>query len=153
VRLRLPLGLFSAIQLALSRAKLVSCRDIIGMKFKNITTKGILLHILVSVENHFSKRESAAQFTAARLRGRNTAAVKASQLHQTPSIKRRHLKKPADAVSRNGKAKPLSIQVDHINGVNDDYRLENLRILCANSHGLTPTHGRRASADLHGCGA
>jgi 5-methylcytosine-specific restriction endonuclease McrA len=39
--------------------------------------------------------------------------------------------------------KPLSIQIDHINGVNDDYRLENLRMLCANCHSLTPTHGRR----------
>ena len=39
--------------------------------------------------------------------------------------------------------KPLSIQIDHINGVNDDYRLENLRMPCANCHALTPTHGRR----------
>ena len=39
--------------------------------------------------------------------------------------------------------KPLSIQIDHINGVNDDYRLENLRMLCANCHSLTPTHGHR----------
>lgn len=41
------------------------------------------------------------------------------------------------------RGKPLSIQIDHINGVNDDYRLENLRMLCANCHALTPTHGRR----------
>ncbi|HEV2261913.1 MAG TPA: HNH endonuclease signature motif containing protein [Candidatus Rubrimentiphilum sp.] len=40
-------------------------------------------------------------------------------------------------------AKPISIQIDHINGINDDYRLENLRMLCANCHSLTPTHGRR----------
>jgi hypothetical protein len=39
--------------------------------------------------------------------------------------------------------KPLSIQIDHINGVNDDYRLENLRMLCANCHSLTDTYGRR----------
>lgn len=41
------------------------------------------------------------------------------------------------------RGKPLSIQLDHINGVNDDYRLENLRMLCANCHALTPTHGHR----------
>ena len=35
------------------------------------------------------------------------------------------------------------LQSDHINGINDDYRLENLRMLCANCHSLTPTHGRR----------
>ena len=39
--------------------------------------------------------------------------------------------------------KPLSIQIDHINGLNDDYRLENLRMLCANCHSLTPTSRRR----------
>ncbi len=26
--------------------------------------------------------------------------------------------------------KPLSVQLDHINGINNDYRLENLRMLC-----------------------
>lgn len=39
--------------------------------------------------------------------------------------------------------KPICIQIDHINGINDDYRIENLRMLCANCHSLTPTHGRR----------
>lgn len=39
--------------------------------------------------------------------------------------------------------KPLSVQIDHINGINDDYRLENLRMLCPNCHSLTETHGHR----------
>ncbi len=39
--------------------------------------------------------------------------------------------------------KPLSIQIDHINGINNDYRLENLRMLCPNCHSLTDTHGRK----------
>jgi 5-methylcytosine-specific restriction endonuclease McrA len=39
--------------------------------------------------------------------------------------------------------KPLTIQIDHINGVNDDYRLENLRMLCPNCHSQTDTYGRR----------
>lgn len=30
--------------------------------------------------------------------------------------------------------KPISLQLDHINGVNDDHRLENLRFLCPNCH-------------------
>jgi 5-methylcytosine-specific restriction endonuclease McrA len=36
--------------------------------------------------------------------------------------------------------KPLSLQLDHINGVNDDNRLENLRFLCANCHSQTETY-------------
>ena len=39
--------------------------------------------------------------------------------------------------------KRLSIQLDHINGINDDYRLENLRMLCPNCHSLTETYGYR----------
>lgn len=37
----------------------------------------------------------------------------------------------------NGKA--LTIELDHINGINDDNRLENLRWLCPNCHSQTET--------------
>lgn len=37
--------------------------------------------------------------------------------------------------------KPLSIHVDHINGVRDDHRLVNLRMLCPNCHSQTETYG------------
>ena len=36
--------------------------------------------------------------------------------------------------------KPLSLQLDHINGVHDDHRLENLRFLCPNCHSQTETY-------------
>jgi hypothetical protein len=44
----------------------------------------------------------------------------------------------------------LSIQLDHRNGVRDDHRLENLRMLCPNCHSQTETFGarnRKPSAD------
>jgi hypothetical protein len=39
---------------------------------------------------------------------------------------------------------PIPLEVDHINGVRNDHRLENLRVLCPNCHALTPTwRGRK----------
>ena len=35
---------------------------------------------------------------------------------------------------------PLTLQLDHINGVNNDHRLTNLRFLCPNCHSQTDTY-------------
>lgn len=37
----------------------------------------------------------------------------------------------------------LTLQLDHINGVNDDHRIENLRFLCPNCHSQTSTYAGR----------
>lgn len=34
---------------------------------------------------------------------------------------------------------PIPLELDHINGISNDHRIENLRILCPNCHALTPT--------------
>ena len=41
------------------------------------------------------------------------------------------------------RGKPLSIQIDHINGKRDDHRVENLRMLCPNCHSQTDTFAAR----------
>ena len=40
---------------------------------------------------------------------------------------------------------PLVLQLDHINGVNNDNRIENLCYLCPNCHSQTPTFAGRNS--------
>lgn len=39
--------------------------------------------------------------------------------------------------------KPLTLQLDHINGINNDHRLENLRWLCPNCHSQTETYANK----------
>ena len=36
--------------------------------------------------------------------------------------------------------KPIPLELDHINGTNNDNRIENLRLLCPNCHALTETY-------------
>lgn len=38
---------------------------------------------------------------------------------------------------------PLVLQLDHINGMNNDHRLENLRFLCPNCHTQQETYGAK----------
>ena len=37
----------------------------------------------------------------------------------------------------------ISLELDHINGINDDNRIDNLRYSCPNCHALTPTYRGR----------
>lgn len=41
------------------------------------------------------------------------------------------------------RGKPLSIQIDHANGIRNDNRRENLRMLCPNCHSQTETFGAK----------
>lgn len=44
--------------------------------------------------------------------------------------------------------KPLSLELDHINGNNNDHRLKNLRFLCPNCHSQTRTYGSKNSVKM-----
>ena len=39
--------------------------------------------------------------------------------------------------------KPISLQLDHINGIHNDHRIENLRLLCPNCHSQTSNFAGR----------
>lgn len=46
-------------------------------------------------------------------------------------------------ISNEWNGKKLSLQLDHINGICDDHRIENLRLLCPNCHSQTETFGAK----------
>ena len=46
--------------------------------------------------------------------------------------------------------KPLVLQLDHINGINNDHRKENVRLICANCHTQTPNWGNKGSRRIEG---
>jgi len=47
----------------------------------------------------------------------------------------------------NWNGKEINFELDHVNGVNDDNRMINLKILCPNCHSQTPTfRGRKKKA-------
>lgn len=66
------------------------------------------------------------------------------QMHRQSLRKRvlheRNYKCEACGISNVYNGKPLSLELDHIDGDNTNNKIENLRILCPNCHSQTPTH-------------
>lgn len=54
-------------------------------------------------------------------------------------------------ISGDWNGKPLTLQLDHINGKHSDNRIENLRILCPNCHSQTSTWGMKVEKVIRLC--
>lgn len=58
-----------------------------------------------------------------------------------------------DICDNNGQhlGQDLTLQLDHINGINNDHRIENLRFLCPNCHSQTKTWGSKRHKKKNYC--
>jgi len=48
-------------------------------------------------------------------------------------------------------SKPISLQLDHINGISNDNRIDNLRFLCPNCHSQTETYAGKQKKKVNFC--
>ena len=72
-----------------------------------------------------------------------------SSSHLSARIRRERLIKYQCAICGNAgmwENKPLTLQIDHINGDPSDNRINNLRFLCPNCHTQTETYGSKCRA-------
>jgi 5-methylcytosine-specific restriction endonuclease McrA len=102
--------------------------------------------------SHFSDEKKIRATLATRLLPRAYDEVFRERCRVSPAVVRRHaLREIRPYVCRDcgnpgtHNGKPLTLHLDHINGVHDDNRLENLRWLCPNCHSQTPTYCGRSS--------
>lgn len=82
--------------------------------------------------------------------GKKTDKLDLNELKCRTSVKNRilreeilELKCEACGIRDEWNGRKLSLHLDHINGVNDDNRIENLRFLCPNCHSQTETFGSK----------
>jgi hypothetical protein len=77
-----------------------------------------------------------------------------SRVHLKKRLYREGLKQPICELCGQGESwhgRRLALILDHVNGVNDDHRLENLRIVCPNCAATLDTHCGRNVHRLRAC--
>jgi hypothetical protein len=115
--------------------------------------------------DHFDRSQARALGARRRAVPLVDVLVEASTYHRG-HLKRRlldeGLKRPECELCGQGelwRGRRMSLVLDHVNGVHDDHRLENLRILCPNCNATLDTHcGKHKTRKHHdracaGCGA
>ena len=97
--------------------------------------------------SHFHSRQQSAQLARAK---RNLTLIQ-EQFKENSLAARKEIKKViiscnlipyqcAICALSSWQDKPISLHLDHINGQNNDHRLENLRFLCPNCHSQTDSY-------------
>jgi len=134
--------------------------DKCGLPFKgrnNKTIKDRIQHLGLSVAHFHPNFHSMRRLSVDNMKSYDDILVIGS------SYNRGHLKRRllADGLLSNicsecglsgeWNGKPIVLQLDHINGISNDNRLDNLRLLCPNCHSQTDTFAGRAMKSRHYC--
>lgn len=94
--------------------------------------------------SHFTRKASKGQNTKTDSEVfKEGSEVSQSTLRSRFRKKVQHECSECGIISWNGKK--IVLQIDHVNGIHNDNRLENLRLLCPNCHSQTSTFGRKNS--------
>ena len=101
--------------------------------------------------SHFSNEKQISLLHLNRVKLKQEDVLCASSLASRNTVKRwaRKLLPYRCECGNDGwhNGKPLVLQIDHINGVSDDHRLENLRWMCPNCHSQTDTFAGKSAFD------
>jgi Zn finger protein HypA/HybF involved in hydrogenase expression len=117
-------------------------KPICGQRAQIRTLKMLVKRLNLNVE-HFHKYHNSSQVE----KPLEQILIEHSTYANTSRLKKKIikaglLKNECTICKNNGmwENKTLSLQLDHINGIPDDHRIENLRILCPNCHSQTDNY-------------
>ena len=97
--------------------------------------------------SHFGKKEKTqspqARYSLDEILIENSTYANISRLKERLVREERLEYKCQNCGIKEWQSKPLSLHLDHINGKNNDHRIENLRFLSPNCHSQTDTYAGR----------
>ena len=97
-------------------------------------------HIALGLRNHKGKRGQYARYSLESILVENSTYTARSQLKKRLVAKGLLEYKCSVCSLKEWLGKPISLQLDHINGQFDDNRIENLRLICPNCHSQSLTY-------------
>jgi hypothetical protein len=117
----------------------------------NITLRNRIVHENIDT-SHFKQKRINKTYSL------NEILIKNSTYTNRTKLKERLLKNSflenkcyECGINNNWNGKPLSLQLEHINGINNDNRIENLILLCPNCHSQTDTFAGKKNKKYINC--